>query len=40
MCSTRGTVGIAYEQNSRVMTASNIGLKIATTKKPKVVVES
>ena len=27
---TRGTVGIVYEQNRKIMTSSNTGLKIAT----------
>ena len=35
---TRGTVGITYEQNRKIMTSSNSELKIA--KKFKVVVES
>ena len=35
---TRGTLGIAYEQNRKIITSSNSGLKIA--KKFKVVVES
>ena len=30
---TRGTVGIAYEQNPTIMTASVLGLKIATKMK-------
>ena len=35
---TRGTVGIAYEQNRKIMMSSNSGLKIA--KKFKIVTES
>ena len=35
---TRGTIGIAYEQNCKFMTSSNSGLKIA--KKFKIIVES
>ena len=29
---TRGTIGIAYEQNRKIMTSSNSGLKIAKKK--------
>ena len=36
--SGRGRIGIAYEQNCKIMTSSNSGLKIA--KKFKIVLES